>query len=235
APVTFVATVTNGGPFDATSVELDVSLPFNYTSITCSADAGGVCAGTGSNRTVSFATLASGATANATFTVGTPASAAHGVPYGATASVSAAEADPAPANDADSASVTISNSADLAVSASQDRDKAKTGQVVRQTFVVTNGGPGAAGSVVLDETLPDGLDMVGVSPALACDSSVDGIHCDLGTLASGATRTVTVDVRVAVGGARLVSTATVSSPNHDPVATNDSASLEVRTTGPRGR
>lgn len=234
-PVTFVATVTNGGPVDATSVELDVSLPVNHTSIACSADAGGVCSGTGSNRTVTFATLASGADAHATFTVGTPASAADGAPYGATASVDAAEPDPGPVNDTDSASVTISNAADLTVSASQSLDKAKTGQIVRQTFVVRNLGPGSAGSVVLDEVVPVGLEVVGTTPSAACNSTVEGVHCDLGTLASGASRTVTVDVRVTLGGARLVSTATVSSANHDPVGANDSASLEVRTTGPRGR
>jgi hypothetical protein len=100
---------------------------------------------------------------------------------------------------------------------------------------VRNLGPGAAGSVVLDETVPDGLQVVGVSPSAACVWSVATVHCDLGTIASGTSRTVTVDVRVAVGGARLVSTATVSSPNHDPVSANNSASLEVRTTGARGK
>jgi uncharacterized repeat protein (TIGR01451 family) len=184
---------------------------------------------------VTFATLASGAEAHATLTVGTPASAADGASYGASAFVSATEADPGAANNADSATVTISNNADLAISASQDRDRAKTGQVVRQTFVVRNLGPGAAGSVALDETLPDGLAVVGVSPSLTCAGSANRVHCDLGTLGSGASRTVTVDVRVVASGARLVSTATVSSPNHDPVSTNDSASLEVRTTGARGK
>ena len=232
-PVTFVATVTNGGPFDATSVQLNVSLPVNHTSIGCSADGGGACSGTGSSRTVTFATMASGAEAHATFTVGSPASAADGAPYGATASVDAAEPDPGPVNDTDSASVTISNSADLAVSATQTTDKAKTGQIVRQTFVVRNLGPGSAGAVVLNEILPEGLDVVASSPSSACQSTAEGVQCDFGSVAAGASRTVTVDVRVTAGGARLVSTATVSSATHDPVSANNSASLEVRTTGPR--
>lgn len=234
-PVTFVATVTNAGPFDATSVELDVSLPPNNTAITCSADASGVCSGTGANRTVTFATLASGADAHATFTVGSPASAVDGASYRATASVDATEPDPGAANNTDAASVTISNPADLAVSASQTTDKAKAGQIIRQTFIVRNFGPGSPANVVLNEIVPEGLDVVASSPSSACHSTADGVHCDLGNLAAGASRTVTVDVRVTVGGARLVSTATVSSATHDPVGANNSASLEVRTTGPRGK
>ena len=73
------------------------------------------------------------------------------------------------------------------------------------------------------------------SDRLIPPTSVATVHCDLGTLASGASRTVTVDVRVAVGGARLVSTARASSANNDPVSANNSASLEVRTSGSRGK
>jgi uncharacterized repeat protein (TIGR01451 family) len=235
-PATFTATVTNHGPFEATSIQLDVDLPVNATFVTCAADGGGVCSGANSQPTVTFPGLASGAVAHATFTVGSPASAADGVEYGASAAVSATEADPGPTNDTATALVTISNNSDLAVTASQDRDRAKAGQTVRQTFVVGNNGPGASGSVAFDEVLAPGLQVVSVSASAPCTSAAGSVHCDFGTLQAGASRTVTVAVLVgSSGGAERTSTATVSSPNHDPAASNDGATLVLRVTGGRGK
>jgi hypothetical protein len=51
-------------------------------------------------------------------------------------------------------------------------------------------------------------------------------------MASGASATVTVRAQVTAGGGiRLVNTATVSSPNHDPVAGNNTASVSLNVTG----
>jgi uncharacterized repeat protein (TIGR01451 family) len=228
---TFVASVANNGPDTATDVRISVQLPVNQTSASCAAP-GGTCAGGGSSWTVTFASLASGSASSATFSVGSPVSAAHGAAYGASASVQADQADPDASNDQASASVTISNSADLAVSGSVDDKTAKTGQIVTYTFGVTNGGVGAAGSVLLADQLPSGLQLLSASSTTGDCTGSSAVSCSLGTMASGASATVTVRAQVTAGGGiRLVNTATVSSPNHDPVAGNNTASVSLNVTG----
>jgi uncharacterized repeat protein (TIGR01451 family) len=234
-PVTFVATVTNDGPSDASSVELEVSLPVNHTAISCSADGGGVCSGTGATRTVTFPGLAAGADVEATFVVGSPASAADGASYGATATVDAPEADPSGANNSASASVTISNSADLALTGSANRDKVKKGQVVRYSFVANNGGPGAADRARFEFDADAGLDVLSVT-GNGCVITGNSVDCELGTMTAGAATSITIDALATGGGsADLVSLASVRASTYDPDATDNDVSIAVRTVGPRGR
>jgi len=228
---TFVATVANLGPDPATNVEVSAQLPVNQTSAACVAP-GGTCAGGGSSWTVTYASLPSGGAASATFSVGSPASAADGVIYGASASASADQPDPNPSNDQASASVTISNRADLAVTGRIDGRTARTGQVVTYTFDVVNVGPGAAGSVLVSDQLPAGLQLVAASSSAGGCSGVSVVSCSLGTMASGATATVTIQARVTAGGGqRIVNSATVTSPNHDPLSANNTASVVLDVKG----
>jgi len=232
---TFVATVQNLGPDPATNVQVNAQLPVNQTSASCVAP-GGTCAGGGSSWTVTFASLPSGGAASATFSVGSPASAADGVTYGASASASADQADPDPSNDQASASVTISNRADLGVTGSIDSRTAKTGQVVTYTFDVANVGPGAAGSVLVSDQLPAGLQLVAVSSSVGGCSGASVVSCSLGIMASGATATVTIQARVTAGGGqRIVNSATVTSPNHDPLSANNTASVTLDVKGKPAR
>jgi uncharacterized repeat protein (TIGR01451 family) len=231
-PATFVATITNEGPSTATSVVLDVQLPVNNTSVSCTADAGGTCTGTGASRTVAFPSLASGAIAHATFSVGSPTAVADGVSYSTTATVSAVESDPVAGNNQATASVTISNRADLAITGSVDRPTAKPAQLVTYTFGVVNGGVGAAGSVVVADQLPAGLQLVSASSTRGSCSGSTTVSCSLGTMASGASATVTIQARVtAGGGTSIVNSAVVSSANHDPASGNNTASVTVTVKG----
>ncbi|MGH2401672.1 MAG: hypothetical protein ACRDE6_03080 [Candidatus Limnocylindria bacterium] len=228
---TFVASVENLGPDMATNVQLSVQLPVNQASASCVA-AGGTCAGSGSSWTVTFASVTAGEQASATFTVGSPVAVADGVAYGASASVQADQADPDASNDQASASVTISNRADLAVSGVADRRAAKVGQLVTYTFGVLNSGPGAAGAVVLTDQLPAGLSLISSSTNQGSCSGTGVVNCSLGTMASGASTTVTIHAQViAGGGTRIVNSAAASSPNHDPVPGNDTASVTVDVKG----
>jgi uncharacterized repeat protein (TIGR01451 family) len=227
---TFVASVENLGPDGATNVELSVQLPVNQASASCAA-AGATCAGAGSSWTVTFASLTAGEQASATFTVGSPVAVVDGAAYGASASVQADQADPDASNDQASASVTISNRADLTVTGIVDRRTAKVGQLVTYTFGVVNGGPGAAGAVVLTDQLPAGLSFVSSSTNLGSCSGSGVVSCSLGTMASGASATVTIQAQViAGGGTRVVNSAAASSPNHDPVPGNNTAwvTLDVK-------
>jgi len=92
------------------------------------------------------------------------------------------------------------------------------------TTTVTNNGPGRAADVVLTVDVPAGL----TAPALPapCLPVVGGYRCPLGTLASGAHRSVSVIAHATSAGAKtLTATATTASP--DPVAPNNQATFTV--------
>ncbi|HYJ85638.1 MAG TPA: Calx-beta domain-containing protein, partial [Pyrinomonadaceae bacterium] len=93
--------VTNNGAVAAQSVVVTDNLPAGLSFVSCSATSGGVCAGTDNNRTVTFASIASGATRTITLVAR-----AHG-PAGTisnTATVSASTPDPNLSNNSASAS-----------------------------------------------------------------------------------------------------------------------------------
>jgi hypothetical protein len=55
-------------------------------------------------------------------------------------------------------------------------------------------------------------------------------------MASGATATVTIQARVTAGGGqRIVNSATVASPNHDPLSANNTASVTLDVKGKPAR
>lgn len=64
--VTYSITVFNSGPTVAKDVVVTDNLPASETFVSCAATGGGICGGSGNNRSVSFAQLASGASATIT-------------------------------------------------------------------------------------------------------------------------------------------------------------------------
>jgi uncharacterized repeat protein (TIGR01451 family) len=63
---TYITTISNKGPDTARSVKVTNNLPDALSFISCAATEGGVCEGTGNARTVTFSSLASGASATVT-------------------------------------------------------------------------------------------------------------------------------------------------------------------------
>ena len=89
---------------------------------------------------------------------------------------------------------------------------------ITYTVVVRNGGPSAAGSINLEEVLPEGLVLRSVTPS---QGSCTGTTCDLGDLPAGGTAqvVVVVDTTASLIGRRLVNSVEVtaetpSSPAH---------------------
>lgn len=64
--VTYISTVTNQGPDVAHNVKLTNNLPESLTFVSCSATSGGVCTGSANNQSVTFPSLADGASASVT-------------------------------------------------------------------------------------------------------------------------------------------------------------------------
>jgi len=110
------------------------------------------------------------------------------------------------------------------VAVSDSRDPAALGQPLRYTIVVTNNGPSAATGVTLSDTLSKNAGFSSASTTQGTCSSKpvkQTVTCSIGDLASGATATVTIDVKpTAKGTATSTATVTATSPT-DPNTTNN--------------
>ena len=107
--LTYTVTVTNNGPDPATSVVVTDNLPAETTFVSCSSTGGGVCGGSGNNRTVTFPLLPSGQSATITLVANVNCSVADGTVISNTATVSSSTPDPDPNNDSSTATTTASN------------------------------------------------------------------------------------------------------------------------------
>jgi uncharacterized repeat protein (TIGR01451 family) len=105
ASLTYTLTLTNAGSETASTVTVSDTLPAALTFTSCVASNGGVCGGTGNARTVTYGSLAPGASSTITIVAGVNDSAGAGATISNTAVVSSATHDPNPANDTATAAV----------------------------------------------------------------------------------------------------------------------------------
>lgn len=110
---------------------------------------------------------------------------------------------------------------DVSLSMSADRASATAGDLITYTLTVHNAGPGSAAQVKIHDHLPAGLALVSVS--VPCTTSADEAECDLGTLAHGADRVVTLVAR-AKGSAPATGPA---APDHQLTVTKQETALAI--------
>ena len=96
--VAYTITVANNGPDASQNVVVTDNLPSQLTFVSCSSTGGGTCVGTDNNRTVTFASLESGASATITLIATVKSSVSGGTTINNAAAVAASTFDPAPAN-----------------------------------------------------------------------------------------------------------------------------------------
>ncbi len=109
AQITYTITVTNNGPDAAMSVVVTDNLPSSVLFSTCQSTLGGVCGGTGNNRTVTFASLAASASATITINVVVNCSNANGSSISNTATVTSSTADNVSGNNSAATTTTVNN------------------------------------------------------------------------------------------------------------------------------
>jgi uncharacterized repeat protein (TIGR01451 family) len=109
--VTYTITVTNNGPDTATSVVVSDQLPAGLAFVSCNSTGGGVCGGTGNNRTVTFESLAANTSADITIVATVDCALTDGTQINNTATVSSATGDSDPDNHSFSVGITASNPA----------------------------------------------------------------------------------------------------------------------------
>lgn len=118
--------------------------------------------------------------------------------------------------------VASSPQADLAISLTQRPNPARQGQILKYLTTVKNQGPSAATTVNGTTTLPTEFTVVGVPTG--CTSTNGTVNCPLGTLASGAVKTFTVQVKPTVKGS-FSTTARVTSATADPNTRDNAVTL----------
>ena len=106
----------------------------------------------------------------------------------------------------------------------------KTGSNTTYTATVSNAGPSASTYAVFNGLVPSTGELVSASASTGSCSTPGYVECDLGSLASGATATVTIVVQQLSSGTSTF-TASVSGTENDPVLSNNQASATATITG----
>lgn len=232
--VDYKATITNTGNAAATNVELTDTIPTG-TTLTAASSTQGTCSYDPGLRTVtcSLGTVAIGGAPVVTITV-KPRS--EGT-LNNTVNVFGDQWDPATGNSSASVNgLPALKFVDLAVSKSASANPIFAGQNVTYTMTVKNVAvPFAATGVVLTDVLPASMNFVSattsqgslITPPVGSNGTVTA---NLGTIASGATATVTITVSSTSGGTVVNSaSATSTEAEATPADNTGSATVVVKT------
>jgi uncharacterized repeat protein (TIGR01451 family) len=221
APLTYTLVVLNGHQPD-TGVTLTNTLPANVLLHLASASAG-VCNGTGP-VVCAIGGLAAGESVTVSIRV-TPTAAGL---LTNTATVTGEAADANPANNTATQETTVTTQADLALTMSIAPPSVRAGTSVTYTLSITNYGPSPASNVSVADTLPGSLLSPMASASQGNCTGTFALTCALGSLASGASATITITALTPANAlVSLNNTASVSSNDADPNSLNNSASANA--------
>lgn len=115
--------------------------------------------------------------------------------------------------------------ADLGVRNAGSRSPVAVGHKLTYTIPVVNEGPKDATNLTLTDTLPGELTLVSKTPSQGSCQGTSSISCDLGSLASAGSATVTIEVTVNAPGTNnmISNTASVSATESDSRPANNTA------------
>ena len=187
--------VTNSGPSTATGVIVTNLLPAEVSFDSGSTSQGIVTESAGTVTDL-VSTLASGASATITLNV-TAADSTRGTITN-TATVVGNETETNTANNQDTEPTTIIPVVDLAIAKADSVDPAEAGGALTYTLTVTNNGPSTTTGVMVADLLPPEVSFVSaVASQRSVSESGGNVSANLGTLLSGGTATVTLNVTIA--------------------------------------
>ena len=217
----YTITVTNDGKGIARDVTLADVLPAGITW----SDNSDACTIADGTLSCDFGDLESGASASVTVSGTTSAAVCGNLPNTATAAASNESAEDAQDN-SDSATIVV-NCPDIHVQKDAVEGTISAGDTAQFTITVSNAGPGTAYGVNLSDTLPGGLTWFENSDA--CSISAGVLSCSFGTLAMGASASVTVSaVTTPANCSVLENTASVAASNESgPDALDNSDGAEI--------
>ena len=235
--LTYTILVTNNGPGFSLGVNVTDPIPVGTTFISCQTSQGS-CSGptVGANGTVTanFGTI--GAPGFATLSIAVNVTAPGGTTLTNVAVVTASTPDPAINNNQSqqTTNVGVVPLADLSITKTDSPDPVGVGGNILYTITVNNAGPAAASNVVVSDSLPTGTTFVSCAPAFCTGPPVGStgvVTADVGTLPSGGSSVINLQVNVNAGaGSSVSNTATVSSPTADSNQGNNSATATTSVT-----
>jgi uncharacterized repeat protein (TIGR01451 family) len=158
-----------------------------------------------------------------------------------TACVASTTPDPDTTNNCGQDSVHFRGGADLSITKTSTPNPVTAGTNLTYTVTVKNNGPSSATNVVMKDILPAQTTVVSAVPTVGvcAGTTITGdplqpLTCTLGTMANGATVTITIVVTVKPGtadGVILINNASVSAATNDPNNANNvvTAATNVQT------
>jgi uncharacterized repeat protein (TIGR01451 family) len=220
--LTYTVFVTNNGPASATGVVVTNVLAGTVNFVSAVPTQGAITV-SGSNVVANLGSVTNGGTATITISV---------IPVvegsiTMTATVSGSQADPIPQNNSVSVDTVVGPSSDLAIGIVSVPVSVVVGSNYTYLITVTNRGPSVATSVVVQDQLPAGVNVVTTTNTL----SAGAVTANLGGLNPGATATVLFTARCTNAGV-VVNSASVVAAQADPNTTNNSASVSTVVSGP---
>ena len=222
-------TVRNAGPETAAVTMTDLgSLPFAMRSATSTA---GACTVTNEFKV----DCNPGLPAGGEFTVTILAEAVQVAPA-ATNSVEVSGSVPDPNSENNRSSVTtqiLARQTDIAVSKSSDQSRIGVGDLVTFTITVSNTSSYPAAGVRMTDILTSAFDFVSATPTVGtCANAGRTVICQLGTLAGGASATVTLVARGAAAGQTTnTASVTTTTPETSDGNNQSGASIDIYAVG----
>ena len=216
--LTYTVSVTNNGPSIATGVMVSNQLPASVTVVSASPSQGTTTT-SGNLVLFNFGAINSGGLATATISVLPGAQGA----ITATATARANQNDPLLANNTAKTTVVVGPAADLAARFQDVPGAVVLGSNLVYTVVATNSGLSAATAVVLNQSLPPGLNVLSSSSSQGTlTQSNNVIVCSVGNLpVGGSVQMTVVGLPTTVG--TNVSSVVISAAESDPNTANNTA------------
>jgi uncharacterized repeat protein (TIGR01451 family) len=224
--LTYTISVTNNGPFTATEVTLNNTLPPNVNFVSASTTQGTVY---GSGTSALLGTIDPGS--NVIVTIVVSPTVTGNITAQTTVTLSPTETDPISYNNTASVTTTVGPAADLSVSAFATPSPVVSGSNITYIITISNQGPSAATGVTLSQSLPSGTTFVSSSQAGAVVSN-NAIDWPATSVSSGSSYIISnvIKAPTLLAGVRtdsLFSTISVFGQPGDPNTNNNVVTLQT--------
>ena len=215
---TYTIVASNNGPLDVVGASVVDSFPAAVScSWTCAPSGGASCtAGPVAGNINDTVDIPVGGTA--TYTAVCDIDPAASGSLDNTASVTPPQdiTDPDTTNNSDSDSDVIERSANLSITKVDDVDPVLAGDTLTYTLTVNNAGPSHANNVTVTDNLPAGVTYVGATPSQgSCSEASLVVTCNLGTVNTGGSATVDIEI-IPLQGGQILNSASVGADEDDP-------------------
>jgi uncharacterized repeat protein (TIGR01451 family) len=237
AVVAYTITATNAGPSNALTVTLSDPIPAGTTFASFAQNTGApfncttpAVGGTGTvNCTIASFPSAATATFTLSITTGSqPASVATN-----TVTIGSTTPDPNNANNTSTVVTAVAApSTDVAITKTATPNALLPNSAETFTITVTNNGPAVALGTTVTDVLPTTVTLTSASSTQGSCSGTTTVTCSVGTLASGASATITLRVQTGATTGPTSNTATVTIANVDTNPANNTSTTSFDIVAP---